>query len=98
MNYERLTQILLAPHVSEKGTAAADRLNQHVFRVLPDASKLEIRKAVEVLFNVKVTVVRTVNVRGKVKRFGRHTGHRRGWKKAYIGLAPGHDINLMGGE
>jgi large subunit ribosomal protein L23 len=94
---ERLMQVLLAPHVSEKGTTVADKHNQVVFRVLPDASKPEIKQAVETLFKVKVTQVRTLNVRGKNKRFGQRLGRRSDWKKAYITLAAGQEINFAAG-
>ncbi len=98
MSMERLTQVLLTPHISEKTAGLADGQNQHVFKVLPDASKQEIKSAVEQLFNVKVSAVRTVNVKGKVKRFGRMMGKRSDWKKAYVSLETGHDIDLSGME
>ncbi len=94
MNEERLLQVLLSPHVSEKSTRLADEARQHAFKVAPDATKLEVRKAVEKLFDVKVQAVRIVNTKGKVKRFGQ----RSGWKKAYVTLEPGHDIDLTGME
>lgn len=96
MNQERLLQIILAPVISEKSTTAADTSNQVVFEVLSDASKPEIRQAVEQQFSVKVEDVQVVNVRGKVKRFGRTPGKRRNWKKAYVRLAEGQDIDFMG--
>jgi large subunit ribosomal protein L23 len=98
MNQERLLKVLVAPHVSEKSTLAADSANQTVFRVLPDATKSEIKAAVEKLFEVKVARVQTVNMRGKAKRFGRLEGRRNHWKKAYVTLAPGHDINFADAE
>ena len=98
MNLERLSQILVAPHVSEKAAMIADGNNQHVFKVLPGASKEEVKNAVEQMFNVKVETVRTVNVIGKQKRFGRTLGKRSDWKKAYVRLAEGHDIDLSGME
>jgi large subunit ribosomal protein L23 len=94
MNQERLMKVLLAPHVSEKSTMAADNVHQHVFKVLPDASKPEIKQAVELMFNVQVTQVRVMNQKGKLKRHGAHRGRRSDWKKAYVKLAPEHDINL----
>lgn len=94
---ERLMQVLLGPQVSEKGTTVADKHNQVVFRVKPDASKVEIKQAIEVLFKVKVTQVRTLNVRGKSKRFGQMAGRRADWKKAYITLAAGQEINFAAG-
>jgi len=96
MNMERLHQIILAPVISEKSTSAADLANQVVFEVLPNATKPEVRQAVEYQFNVKVEDVQIVNVRGKVKRFGRSPGKRRNWKKAYVRLAEGQDIDFMG--
>jgi large subunit ribosomal protein L23 len=96
---ERLMQILLAPVVSEKSTFVADRHNQVVFRVARDATKPEIKAAVELMFSTKdkkieVTSVRVVNVRGKPKRFGLYAGRRNHWKKAYVGLKPGQEINF----
>lgn len=96
MNQERLMQVLVAPHLSEKASAAADTRNQHVFRVLPNASKAEIKSAVEMLFNVKVDSVRVVNLKGKRKRFGYTSGRRADRKKAYVRLRPGHDIQFAG--
>ncbi|MGD8207680.1 MAG: 50S ribosomal protein L23 [Thiohalocapsa sp.] len=98
MNQERLMRVLMAPHISEKSTLAGDQGNQHVFRVLPDASKAEIRQAVEQLFEVKVDKVRTINMRGKSKRFGQMMGRRNHWKKAYVTLQAGYDIDLGGAE
>lgn len=98
ISMERLTQVLVAPHVSEKSATLADSTNQHVFKVLPNASKQEIKSAVEQLFQVKVASVRTVNVQGKNKRFGRIMGKRSDWKKAYVRLETGHDIDLTGME
>ena len=98
MNNERLSRILIAPVVSEKSTRVADQGRQMVFRVLRDASKPEIRKAVEKMFDVSVTDVRVLNVKGKVKRFGRTVGRRSDWKKAYVTLAEGSDIDFMGAE
>lgn len=95
---ERLSKILLAPIVSEKSTRIADESRQMVFKVLPNASKPEIRDAVEKMFDVKVTAVRTANVKGKVKRFGQTMGRRSDWKKAYVTLAEGSDIDFMGAE
>lgn len=99
---ERLTQVLLAPVVSEKGTFVGDKHNQFVFRVARDATKPEIKAAVELLFSPKdkkleVEAVRIVNVRAKEKRMGRFVGHRAGWKKAYVNLKAGQDINFADG-
>ena len=98
MNQERLMKVLLAPHVSEKSSAAADRDGRHVFDVLPDASKTEIKQAVELLFKVKVAAVQIMNVKGKNKRFGARLGRRPNWKKAYVRLAPGDDIDFIGSD
>lgn len=97
-NKERVLKVLLAPHVSEKATNAAEESGTVVFRVAKDASKLEIKKAVESLFDVKVEGVRTVNVKGKSKFFGRVAGKRSDWKKAYVSLAEGQDIDFLGAE
>ena len=96
MNEERLMQVLLSPHVSEKATLAADSGNQHVFRVTTDANKAEIKAAVEKLFNVKVAKVQVVNIKGKNKRFGQRMGKRSDWRKAYVALEAGHDIDFAG--
>ena len=96
MNPERLMTTILAPHVSEKSTSVADKHRQFVFQVRKEASKQEIRKAVETLFEVKVTDVHVVNVKGKRKRFGALEGRRPGWKKAYVTLAEGEDIDFLG--
>ncbi|MDD3516705.1 MAG: 50S ribosomal protein L23 [Chromatiales bacterium] len=98
MNQERLMQVLVSPHVSEKATMLGDSNNEQVFKVLRDATKDEIKKAVEVLFEVKVAAVRVANMKGKSKRFGAFTGRRDGWKKAYVRLAPGSEINLGGAQ
>ena len=95
MNEERLYQVLLNPIISEKSTMAADKNSQIVFKVLPDANKQEIAAAVEKLFEVKVKSVQVVNVRGKVKRFGRTPGARSNWKKAYVCLADGQDLDFL---
>lgn len=97
MNQERLMKILLGPLISEKSTLAADNNRQFVFRVVPDATKREIGRAVELLFEVEVDGVQVVNVKGKNKRFGARLGHRPSWRKAYVRLKPGHDIDFGGG-
>ncbi|MEO8718437.1 MAG: 50S ribosomal protein L23 [Burkholderiales bacterium] len=91
---ERLMNVVLAPVVSEKSTRVADKNRQYVFRVADDASKPEVKAAVELLFKTKVQSVTVSNVKGKVKRFGRFMGRRRNWKKAYVRLAAGQDINF----
>lgn len=95
MNLNRKYQVILAPLVSEKASIVAETNNQVVFKVEKSATKLEVKKAVEALFNVKVKNVRTINVKGKTKRFGRMEGKRNDWKKAYVSLQPGHEIDLM---
>jgi len=98
MNDQRLYQILLAPHVSEKTATAAEMEGRHTFRVAKDATKLEVRKAVEKLFDVTVRGVQIVNVPGKTKKFGSKEGKRSDWKKAIVRLAEGQDIDFMGIE
>lgn len=98
MNQERLMKVLLAPHVSEKSTTVADAANQVVFKVAKDATKPEIKAAVELLFDVKVKKVTVANMKGKRKRFGAIYGRRSDWKKAYVGLEAGHEIDFLGGE
>jgi large subunit ribosomal protein L23 len=98
VSQERLLQVLLAPVVSEKSTYVADKHEQVIFRVASNASKPEIKAAVELLFKVQVDSVQVMNVKGKVKRFGRSLGRRRNWKKAYICLKPGQEINFAAGE
>ena len=97
MNQERLMQVLLAPQISEKATYVADKHEQVVFRVASDATKPEIKAAVELLFKVEVEGVQVANVKGKVKRFKGATGRRKGWKKAFISLKPGQEINFVEG-
>lgn len=94
MNQERVFKVLLGPHISEKATMLADGKNQIVFKVAVDATKLEIKTAVEALFEVKVADVNTVNVDGKTKRTARGVGKRKDWKKAYIALQPGQEIDF----
>ncbi|MEE9343129.1 MAG: 50S ribosomal protein L23 [Gammaproteobacteria bacterium] len=98
MNMDRLTKVLVGPVVSEKSTRVADASRQVVFKVLPSASKPEIRQAVEKMFDVKVTSVETARVKGKVKRFGQSFGRRSDWKKAYVTLAEGSDIDFVGAD
>ena len=93
---ERLINLLVAPHVSEKAARAGDKHNQYVFRVRRDATKPEIRKAVELMFSVEVEGVQVVNVAGKSKRFGATIGRRSDWKKAYVSLKAGQTIDLTG--
>ena len=97
MNNERLMKVLLAPIISEKSTAIAERNNEFAFRVLQDATKPEIKAAVELMFKVEVKSVRVLNAKGKSKRFGRSEGRRRNVRKAYVSLVKGQEINF-GGE
>lgn len=97
MNIERLHQVIVAPMISEKATRVAEKRNQAVFKVLRDADKSEIKGAVEALFKVKVEAVRTLNMKGKSKRFGQVMGRRSDWKKAYVTLAAGQEIDFTGG-
>lgn len=97
MNQQRLMQVLLAPQISEKATWVADKNEQIIFRVASDATKPEVKAAVELLFKVSVESVQIANVKGKQKRFGRYMGSRRNWKKAYVSLMPGQEINFVDG-
>jgi large subunit ribosomal protein L23 len=94
MNEERIFQILKTPHISEKSAILGEEANQAVFQVSTDAKKAEIKAAVEQLFNVKVVNVRTANMKGKTKRQGQRRGKRNDWKKAYVSLEQGHEIDL----
>jgi large subunit ribosomal protein L23 len=96
-NQERLMQVLLAPQVSEKATMVAEKANQVVFVVSPDATKPEIKAAVELLFKVQVNSVQVANTKGKVKRFGRTMGRRSNVRKAFVSLMPGQEINFAEG-
>jgi large subunit ribosomal protein L23 len=98
MNEERLLKILLAPHMSEKSNRLTERYNQVAFKVTRDATKPEIKDAVELLFKVKVKGVTVLNVKGKGKRFGAMSGRRSDWKKAYVSLEAGHEINFMAAQ
>lgn len=96
MNPERVYQILLGPHVSEKSTTLGESAGQVVFKVARDASKPEIKKAVERLFEVQVSHVRVASFKGKYKGVGRRRGRRSDWKKAYVTLVEGQDIDVFG--
>lgn len=98
MNQERLYKVLLGPVVSEKAAAAGDASNQVVFKVLPSASKLEIKAAIQSLFNAKVESVRVLNVKGKTKRTRYGVGVKSGWKKAYVRLEQGQEIDFAVAE
>jgi large subunit ribosomal protein L23 len=98
MNQERIYQILLAPHISEKSALLAEKADQYVFRVASDATKPEIKRAVEALFDVKVQSVNVINIKGKQKFFRGRPGKRCGIRKAIVRLAPGQEIDVIGGE
>jgi large subunit ribosomal protein L23 len=98
VNEERLMRVLVSPHVSEKSTRLNEASNQVVFKVLPDARKLEVKHAVEKLFSVEVESVQVTNVKGKRKGNGPKAGRRSDWKKAYVRLKQGHDIDFVGVE
>ena len=97
-NQERLLQVILGPQISEKSTYIADKNEQVIFKVVSSATKPEVKAAVEMLFNVQVESVQTANVKGKSKRFGKFMGQRKGWKKAYVSLKPGQELNFAAGE
>ena len=98
LNQERLMTVLVGPHVSEKTATVAESNNQICFKVRRDSTKKEIAQAVEMMFEVEVEKVQVSNVRGKIKRFGQTFGKRADWKKAYVTLAEGHDIDFLGAE
>jgi large subunit ribosomal protein L23 len=98
MNKERILDVLKSPHISEKATVVSERDNQIVFKVAVDATKLEIKRAVESLFEVEVDSVKTLNVKGKTKRHGAQMGRRVNWKKAYVSLKEGQEIDFLGSE
>jgi large subunit ribosomal protein L23 len=98
INEERLLQVILAPVISEKATMIAEKHSQVAFRVATSATKPEIKAAVELLFKVQVADVKVANIKGKQKRFGRTMGRRDDWKKAYVCLMPGQELNFVAGE
>ena len=95
---DRLLQVIVAPQITEKATRIADKNQQIAFKVRTDATKLEIKAAVELVFKVEVESVSVINVAGKAKRVGRTMGRRQDWKKAYVSLKPGQEINFAAGE
>jgi len=97
-NIDQLMTVVLAPVVSEKSTLVADKNRQYVFRVADHATKPEIKAAIELMFKTKVENVTVLNVHGKDRRFGRTVGRRRNWKKAYVRLAEGQEINFAATE
>lgn len=98
MNQERLLKVILSPHISEKSTIASDKRHQYVFRVKDDATKSEIKDAIELLFNAKVKAVRILNVRPKKKMFRGHEGKRQAWKKAYVALYADQKLDMIGAQ
>jgi len=94
MNQERMYKVLLGAHISEKATVVADEANQFVFKVSKDATRPEIKKAVEGIYEVSVKNVTVLNVKGKVKRNQRGVSKKPSWKKAYVRLEDGHDIDF----
>ncbi|MCY4265467.1 MAG: 50S ribosomal protein L23 [Gammaproteobacteria bacterium] len=99
MNTERLYSIIIAPHISEKTTLMSESANQHAFKVAIDASRDEIKSAVETIFNVAVKDIQVLNVKGKLKRTARNQLRRKkNWKKAYVRLEAGHEINIINNE
>ena len=98
MNQERLFKVLLGPHITEKSAMSAGTATQVVFKVATDATKLEVKKAVQQLFEVKVDGVRVVNMKGKTRRTKTGLGRRSDWKKAYVRLAEGQDIDFSVAE
>ncbi len=97
MNQEKLMTVLLEPRVTEKSTMVGEAYNQYVFKVAKDATKPEIKQAVELMFDgAEVLSVQVTNVKGKTKMFARRPGQRVNWKKAYVRLKPGFDIDFMG--
>lgn len=98
MNQERILKVLLAPHVSEKSAIMADAAGQYVFKVVPSATKTEVKQAVETLFDVKVQSVNMINLKGKRKVFKGRQGQRNGVRKAIVRLAPGQDIDFAAAE
>ena len=98
MSNNRLYQVLLSPRVTEKTTLVGENSNQYVFHVVRDASKSEVKGAVEMLFDVNVESVRMVNVKGKTKSFRMRPGKRSDWKKAYVRVQEGQVIDFLGGE
>ena len=93
MNREQLMNVLIAPHVTEKTSQGLQLRNQYTFRVRRDASRTEVRAAVELMFDVKVAAVQVLNEPGKTRRFGKTTGRTQDWKKAYVRLAEGQSID-----
>lgn len=98
MNQEQLLKVIVSPHMSEKAALAAEKYSEYVFRVAQCATKSDVKKAIELLFKVKVETVRILNVKTKPKRFGNIQGRSKAWKKAYVSLESGHQIDFAGGQ
>ncbi len=98
MNEERLLKVIIAPHISEKGTMLADKFRQFIFKIENNATKIEVKKAIEFLFKVEVDSVQICNVKGKKKIFKQVPGRRKNWKKAYVTLKEGYDLEFIGAE
>ena len=98
MKEERFWKIILAPHMSEKAAIAAEKRREYVFEIAPNATKSEVKEAVEFLFKAQVDSVRVMNVKTKPKRFGQIEGRSKAWKKAYVTLQEGQTINFVGGQ
>lgn len=98
MKQERLLNVILAPHISEKTSRATEKRNEYVFRVIKDATKPEVKDAVEQLFNTKVDSVRMVNVRPKTRQFKQVQGKKKGWRKAYVTLQKDQKLDIMGAQ
>ncbi|MES2217741.1 MAG: 50S ribosomal protein L23 [Pseudomonadota bacterium] len=95
---ERLLKIILAPHMSEKAAIGAEKRREYVFEVMSDATKPEVKAAVELLFKTKVQSVRVLNVKTKPRRFGQVLGRSKAWRKAYVTLQEGQEISFAGGQ
>lgn len=98
ISQERLLHVIRGPHISEKGSMVADKHKQFVFKVAKNTNKNEIKRAIELLFEVKVDSVTVCNVKGKARRFKQMLGQRQGWKKAYVSLKEGYDIDFTGNK
>ena len=98
MNQERLLKIIIGPHVSEKTSIATEKRNEYVFQVANDATKPEVKDAIESLFNTKVKSVRIVNVKPKLRMFRGLEGHKKGWKKAYVTLQSDQKLDMIGAQ
>ena len=98
MSQERLLKIIVSPHISEKATAAAEKNNEYVFKVVKSASKPEIKDAIELIFSTKVKAVNVSNVKSKTKNFRNKKGTRKGWKKAYVTLEADQKLDVVGAQ